>query len=67
MGVALLRLGLFDSSSFDPRVQRTARRSPKNAIPTFDKSALAEKKKADPASVKTANDYFKGLEDEDEE
>ena len=66
MGVALLRLGLFDPSSFHPSVQRSARKSSK-LIPTFDKSALAEKKKADPARFKKASDHFRGLKEEDED
>ena len=64
VGVALLRLGLFDPSSFDQRVQRSARKS-SNLIPTFDKSALAEKKKAEAASVRKVSSHFTGLEDDD--
>lgn len=65
VGVALLRLGLFDPTSFDPRVQRTARRTPKSVISTFDKSALAEYKKANPSPAKKV-DHFDGLDEDDE-
>ena len=65
VAVALLRLGLFASSSFDPRVQRTARGTPKSIIPTFDKAGLADYKKANPPSKKSKSS--KGVENEDDE
>ena len=66
VAVTLLRLGLFASSSFDPRVQRTARKTPKNIIPTFDKAALEDYKKAKKSTAKHEN-HFQGLEVEDED
>ena len=65
VAVALLRLGLFDPSSFDGRVQRTARRTPKSIIPTFDKAGLADYKKANPPSKNS--DPLIGLESEEDE